>query len=102
MGRVEAGTALCALCREAIQPGADAVVTPDLLADEADPFFRFSDASMHRVCFVHWEWRKAFVTHFNRVARRLLAGEGGYPQMTAEGELVQRRGSPPRDNPART
>jgi hypothetical protein len=102
MGRVEAGTAICALCHEAIHPNADAVVTPDFLADDADPFFRFSDASMHRACFVHWERRKAFVAHFNQVARRLLASEGTYPQMTAEGELVQRRGSPPRGGPAPT
>ena len=90
MGRVEAGPATCALCHEAIEPNADAVVTPDFLADEADPFFRFSDANMHRACFVHWERRKAFVAHFNRVARRFLVSEGTCPQMTAEGEVVQR------------
>jgi hypothetical protein len=102
MGRVEAGTAICALCHEAIQPGADAVVTPDFLADEADPFFRFSDASMHRACFALWEQRKVFVAHFNRIARFFRAEDGTYLQMTAEGELVQRQGNAPArgDGPA--
>lgn len=94
MGRVEAGTAICALCHEAIPPHADAVVTPDFLADEADPFFRFSDANMHRACFILWERRKAFVAHFNRVARSFRAPDGSYAQMTAEGDLVPRRATP--------
>jgi hypothetical protein len=94
MGRVEAGTAICALCHEAISPHADAVVTPDFLADDADPFFRFSDASMHRVCFILWEQRKAFVARLNRVARKFRAPDGSYFRMTAEGDLVQHQAAP--------
>jgi hypothetical protein len=93
--RVEAGAAVCALCHEAIDPSADAVVTPDFIANEADPFFRFSDASMHRACFVVWDQRKAFVARFNRVGRSFPAEDGTYPQMTAEGELVRRRRASP-------
>jgi hypothetical protein len=95
MGRVAAGTAVCALCNEAIRPDAEAVVTPDFLANDTDPFFRFSDASMHRACFAVWDRRKAFVAYFNQVTRFLRAEDGTYLQMTAEGELVQRRGNPP-------
>ena len=89
-GRGLAGTATCALCHQSIDPDADAVVTPDFLADETDPFFRFSDATMHRACFIVWDKRKLFIAHLNRIARHLVAEDGTYPQMTSEGDLVQR------------
>ena len=100
MKRVRAGIATCALCHEALRPDADAIVTPDFLADEADPFFRFSDATMHRACFAVWDGRKAFIAHFNRVARRFVAEDGAYLQMGSEGELVQHQGVPPPRGPA--
>ncbi len=90
MHRVRAGTATCALCHQALRPDADAVVTPDFLADEADPFFPFSDATMHRACFVVWDRRKTFIARFNRVARRFAAEDGAHLQMSSEGELVRR------------
>ena len=48
------GRAHCALCGEAIRPQEDALVTPDFLADESDPLWRFADAPMHRACFLVW------------------------------------------------
>ena len=100
MQRVRAGTATCALCHDALRPDADAVVTPDFLADEADPFFPFSDATMHRACFAVWDQRKAFIAHFNRVVRRFVAEDGAYLQMSSEGELVQHQGTAPPRGPA--
>jgi hypothetical protein len=99
MSRVRAGSAVCALCNEAIRPDADAVVTPDFIADDSDPFFRFSDTAMHRACFAVWDRRKAFVAQFNRVAGRLRRVDGSCPQMTAEGDIVRRSGKPPRRKP---
>jgi hypothetical protein len=96
MERFEAGWAHCALCREVIGPGEDTLITPDFLADEADPFWRFADASMHRACFLVWDRRKAFVARYNRAARLWVAPDGSHPHMTSEGEIVSRRsGSPP-------
>ncbi len=100
MQRVRAGTAVCALCHQALSPDADAVVTPDFLANEADPFFRFSDAAMHRACFAVWDQRKLFIAHFNRVARTFVAEDGAYLQMSGEGELVQHQGTGPPRGPA--
>jgi len=99
LSRVRAGSAICALCNEAIRPDADAVVTPDFIADDSDPFFRFSDSAMHRACFAVWDHRKAFVTQFNRVARPLRRLDGSFPQMTAEGDIVRRSGRAPRRKP---
>jgi hypothetical protein len=98
MDRIASGRACCALCRDAIRPDEDAFETPAFLADDADPFWRYSDAAMHRACFLVWDRRKAFVARFNREARRLVAEDGSWPHMTSEGAL-ERRG-PPRDEPA--
>jgi hypothetical protein len=94
MDRIRAGSALCALCGDPIRPDDDAFVTPDFLADESDPLWRFADAPMHRACFLVWDQRKSFVVRFNRVALRLVAPDGSYLHLTSEGELVRRRASP--------
>jgi hypothetical protein len=101
MEKIEAGRAYCALCGEAIRPGEDALSTPDFLADDADPFWRFAAATMHRACFLVWDLRKAFVARFNRAARSWVAPDGSHPRMTSEGEIVrQRDGLTPPSGPA--
>jgi hypothetical protein len=97
--RIASGRAHCALCGNVIRPGDDAFVTPDFLADESDPFWRFSDAPVHRTCFLVWDRRKAFVARYNQTARRLVAADGSYLRLTSEGELVrQRPEQPPADD----
>lgn len=86
--RIAAGQAHCALCAAAIQPGEDALITPDFIADDTDPFWRFADACMHRACFLVWDRRKAFIARYNIVARRWTALDGSYSRMTSEGEIV--------------
>ena len=93
MDRIEAGRGHCALCGDAIKPHEDAFVTPDFLANEADPFWRFADAPMHRACFLVWDRRKAFVARFNRAARLWIAPDGSYPRMTGEGDIVTENSS---------
>ena len=101
MEQIEAGRAYCALCGAAIRPGEDALVTPDFVANEADEFWRYADAPMHRACFLVWDRRKAFVARYNRVARGLVAPDGSHPYLTSEGKLVRRRGGlPPLGGPA--
>lgn len=90
---IEAGRAHCALCREAIRPGEDVLITPDFLADETNPLWRFSDAAMHRPCFLVWDLRKSFVACYNRVAKRWVAPDGSRPRMTSEGEILWARAS---------
>jgi len=85
----------CPLCNETIRPDEDLVVIPDFLADENDPFWRCSDAAMHRACFVVWEQRKTFIARFNQVARRYRSEDGTYQHMTAEGDIVLRTGGAP-------
>jgi hypothetical protein len=101
MDRIRAGRAQCALCGEVISPLDDALITPDFLADDTDPLWRFADAPMHRACFLVWDRRKAFIARYNRLARGWTAPDGSYPPMTSEGVLVRRMsGSPPPGGPA--
>ncbi len=90
MQRIKAGQAHCALCREVIRPDEDAFITPDFLASESDPWWRFADAPMHRACFLVWDRRKAFVARYNRAARHWVAPDGSHPRMTSEGEIVRK------------
>lgn len=101
MERIEAGRAHCALCRQVIRPDEDALITPDFLADEADPFWCFADASMHRPCFLVWDRRKAFGARYNRAARLWVGPDGSHPRMTSEGEIVRQvlLGRPPPTRP---
>jgi hypothetical protein len=82
------------LCGHAIRPDDDAFVTPDFLAHESDPLWRFADATVHRPCFVVWDGRRAFVDRYNRLARRLAGPDGAYLHLTSEGELVERFSAP--------
>jgi hypothetical protein len=101
MERIAAGRAHCALCGEVIRRDEDALVTPDFLADDSDPLWRFTDAPMHRACFLVWDRRKAFLARYNRLARHLVASDGSYPRMTSEGEIVRQPGGrPPPGGPA--
>jgi hypothetical protein len=86
---VQGSRAYCALCREVLRPDDDVLVTPDFLADETDPFWRFADAAMHRPCFLVWDRRKTFVARYNRLARRWSGPDGSYPFMTSEGDMVK-------------
>jgi len=92
MERIAGGRAHCALCGEAIRPGEDALVTPDFIASESNPLWRFADAPMHRACFLVWDRRKSFIAAYNRLAQRMLAPDGSRPLMTGEGEIVRRAG----------
>jgi hypothetical protein len=95
MDRIRAGRAVCVLCGEAIRPDDDALMTPDFLADESDPLWRFADAAVHRPCFLTWDRRKTFVARYNRIAMRLAGPDGAYLHLTSEGDLVPRRASRP-------
>jgi len=86
--RIAEDRARCGLCGEPIHPTDEALVTPDFLADDSDPFWRFADAALHHACFLLWDRRKAFVAHYNRLARRWRAPDGSYRWMNSEGRIV--------------
>jgi hypothetical protein len=92
--RIRAGRAYCALCGTAIGSDDDALLTPDFIADELEPLWRFADAAMHRTCFLVWDRRKAFIARYNRLARRWAAPDGSRWRMTSEGDIVREEPQP--------
>ena len=89
MERIRAGRAYCALCGTAMRPDDDALLTPDFIADDSEPLWRFADAAMHRACFLVWDRRKQFVARYNRLARGWAAPDGSRWRMTSEGDVVR-------------
>jgi hypothetical protein len=58
-------TTRCALCGNLLG-GSDAIVaTSPFIANKADRLWQFSNAAMHRTCFVGWEDRSEFIERFN-------------------------------------
>jgi hypothetical protein len=90
MDRITAGQAHCPLCGETIRPDEDALLTPDFLADDTDPLWRFNDCAMHRACFLVWDQRKAFVARYNQLMRRWSAPRDSELHMTSEGDVILR------------
>lgn len=65
MALFDAGFTRCALCGEILAEGEDMVGTTHFLGDREHPLYRYSDALMHRACFLKWEHRAAFVAAYN-------------------------------------
>ena len=81
------GLTRCALCGAVLDKDDAHVATSHFIADAAHPLYRYSDAIMHRACFLVWDQRKAFVARFNRAARSWVGPDGSHPRMTSEGEI---------------
>ena len=45
--------------------GEELVATSAFIENDAHPLFRYSDAAMHRICFLEWPDRTSFVAEFN-------------------------------------
>ena len=83
------GRSTCPLCGVPVQESDDLVATSHFVESETDPLWRYSDAAMHRQCFLAWEHRPAFVARYNEIAGRHTWGDGTYKHMTDEGTIVR-------------
>jgi hypothetical protein len=82
MALVIGGKTSCPLCDLIIGQDDQIVGTTHFIVDTADPLWRFSDAAMHKRCFLEWDQRKAFVAKFNQ-----FAGRSGR-RMTEDGSIL--------------
>ncbi|HEV8585879.1 MAG TPA: hypothetical protein VGT02_12995 [Methylomirabilota bacterium] len=82
------GKSPCALCGVVLEAGDDLVGTPHFIADQADPWWEYSDASMHRRCFLVWEHRQAFVAKYNATIGQRVWGNGTRHRMELDGTIV--------------
>lgn len=89
MALIFEGSTPCAICGETIKKGDRVVATSGFIADAGDPLFQFSDAAMHKGCFLAWESRAAFVARYNEVKASNVAGNGTYLRMEEDGSIVR-------------
>ena len=88
MALIFRGKSECPLCGNVIMDGDEIVATSHFIADSNDPLWEFSDAGMHRSCFLTWDQREAFVAKFNRLVSGITLGNGTYHQMESDGTIA--------------
>jgi hypothetical protein len=82
------GASECPICGEVIGHNDDIVATPHFIADSDDPLWEFSDAAMHKRCFLGWELRGTFVSRFNTESGSITWGNGTRHQMQPDGSIL--------------
>jgi len=82
MALILRGKTECALCNIVIKDNDEVVATSHFITNKEDPLWRFSDAAMHKMCFLEWDQKELFVEKFNRTV--------GYHHMNSDGSIVLR------------
>jgi hypothetical protein len=77
----------CALCGQIIGKDDQIVATSHFIGDDSDPLWRFSDAAMHKACFLEWDQRDHFIEKFNQIVPSITRGNI-YHHMTEDGTIV--------------
>ena len=86
MALIIRGSSKCALCERVIEAQDDIVATSHFLGP-GHQLWRYSDAPMHRECFLAWGDRRAFVDSFNSIVGPHVAGNGTRHQMLDDGTI---------------
>lgn len=81
------GKSKCSICGKVLAEQDDIVATTHFIEDDSDPLWRFSDSAMHRECFANWEFRDAFVAHYNATMGAITWGNGTYHEMQSNGTI---------------
>ena len=93
MALIFLGKTQCALCSAILIAGDELVATTHFIADPSDQLWRFSDAAMHKECFLNWEHMQEFIDKYNAVVGSITWGNGTHHHMTDDGRIL----SLPRD-----
>lgn len=76
MALIHYGFTPCALCGEVLAEHDDVVATSHFIGDPDHPLFPYSDAAMHRACFLRWEHRAAFIQAYNSEPGHHMRADG--------------------------
>ena len=85
------GHSKCPICDTVVGGADDYVATTHFIGDEADPLWAYSDAVMHRSCFLRWSHRRAFVAKYNATIGAITWGNGTYHDMQPDGTILSKR-----------
>lgn len=81
----------CAICKKVISDElldhGDFVSTMHFVEDSSHELCLFSDAAMHKDCFMAWDKRAEFVQLYNDTIGKLTWGNGTYHQMGDDGQI---------------
>lgn len=66
MAIVISGKTECPVCNAVIAEPDDLVATSAFIEDASHPLSQYSDAAMHRACFMSWGRRREFIDLFNK------------------------------------
>jgi hypothetical protein len=83
------GSSWCPLCGRVLHQGDELVATSHFIADPRDPLWCYSDAGMHRSCFLTWEHREAFRVRYNEAVRRFARGTAALRLMSWDGSVEE-------------
>jgi hypothetical protein len=86
MALIIRGSSTCPICRRVIDTEDDVVATGPFLP-RGHPLWGYSDAAMHRACFLAWENRVVFVAAFNSIVGPVMAPRGIRRQMLDDGSI---------------
>ncbi len=86
------GASRCPLCGGVIAKDHDFVATSHFITDKTDPLMAaYSDATMHRACFLAWPHREEFVAKFNATMRGLTRETARITTCESDGTILTRR-----------
>jgi hypothetical protein len=88
MALIFRGKTECVLCNEVMKENDEIIATSHFIADTQDALWRFSDAAMHKNCFLEWDQRQTFVDRYNDAIGINTWGNGRYHHMNDDGEIV--------------
>ena len=88
MALIFRGKTKCALCDNVLTVDDAIVATSHFIADRQHPLWRFSDAAIHKTCFLEWDQRQAFVGLYNQIVGSITWGSGTYHFMKEDGAIV--------------
>jgi hypothetical protein len=91
MAMIFRGITTCALCGNVLRDGDEIVATSHFIGDETHPLWPYSDAGMHKGCFLAWESRPDFVRLFNETLAHVTFGNGTYHHMLDDGTVTNLR-----------
>lgn len=88
MAMILRGKTECPLCNGVIKENDEIVATSHFIADPRDLLWRFSDAGMHKDCFLNWDQRLNFINRYNETMGSITWGNGTYHCMQDDGAIV--------------
>jgi hypothetical protein len=85
------GKSKCPICNTVVGANEEHVATSHFISDGSDPLWSYSDAALHKACFLQWQHRQEFVAKFNALAGTINFGNDTYHEMQPDGAILSKK-----------